>query len=187
MGIRQTVLDPHEDDLPYMPVVTLGARFKGRGVITCSKPFECYTHFIGGRTLPCLEPECGACTAERPRRYEGFVSVVWIVGRKHEIVRMTRGAMLQLKSCSSTVDDWRGMVCEFERKTTRNNGRLLCSPHEGWIEGARLPAKPEIEQHLLRVWRIDGIRVSDDERGYIIALQRHLETTVAKGGKSDAS
>lgn len=187
MGIRTTTLDVDQDELPYIPVVSIGKQFKGRGVVTCHKPFECFTHYIGGRTLPCLEPECGACIAERPRRYEAFVSLVWITGRKHEIVRLTRNAMMQLKSCTASVEDYRGMVVNLERKTQRNNGRVLCSPEDTWIEGVRLPAVPELEQHLLRIWRIDGIRVSDDEQAYIHSLQRHIETTIAKGAKKDGS
>lgn len=187
MGVRRICLDPDDDALPYIPVVTIKPKFKGRMVITCTEPFECCTHFIGGRTLPCLEPECGACDAERPKRYEAFVSGVWVRDKKHEIIRLTTNAMYQLKDRMRGVVDYRGTLLEVERRGERKNGRVVVTVADGFVESARLPERPDLEQHLLKIWRIDGIRVSDDERAYIIALQRHMEETISKGGKSDAS
>lgn len=184
MGVRTTCLDPSDNPLPYLPCVTLGVRFKGRGVITCDRPYECFTHFVGGRTLPCMEPVCAACSADRPKRYEGFVSVVWVTNRKHEIVRFSWNAMMQLKSQISNQDSLRGLLVQLERKTGRQNGRVQCLVEPISIEVAKLPQTPKLEEHLARIWRVDGISVSTDERAYVAQLSAFIEDTI-EGGKRD--
>lgn len=187
MGVRRTVLDPNEDQLPYLATVTLGAKAKGRAVITCDEAYECFTHFVGGRTLPCLEPECACCTAERPKRYEGFISLIWIVGRRHQLVRMTRNAMMQLKSQTTPSSSLRGRVVLLERKGGRSNGRVEVLVEPETIEVSRLPAKPDLEAHLARIWRVDGLDVTKDERAYVRQLSAFTEESIAKGRAQNAS
>ena len=184
MGVRTTCLDPRDVDVPYLPVVTVGAKFKGRGVITCTEFYEPFTHYIGGRTLPCLTPTCSACDNDRPRRYEGFVSVVWMVSRKHEIVRLTKPAMLGLKLGLEGRDFLRGQVLLLERKGTRNCGRLVASVEREALEISRLPPAPDLPAHLARIWRVDGMEVSKDETGYIRQLSAFVaEATAAQEAK----
>lgn len=186
MGVRTTCLSLEDDDLPYIPTVTVGAGFKGRAVVTCDVLYECFTHFIGGRTLPCLEPICHACLRERPKRYEAYVSLVWFSGRKHEIVRLTKGAVFQLKAGLLGRSTMRGSVLQIERKTERNNGRLTTRVEPEMLEIARLPAAPELALHLARVWRIDGMEVNNDTRAYIASMAEFLEKAEQAGKANDA-
>lgn len=181
MGVRTVCLDPNEDDLPYIATVTLGAKAKGRGVITCTEPYECYTHYIGGRTLPCMERDCGACAAGRPARYEGFVSLVWMAGRKHEILRMTKNAMFMLKSGMIDSNDYRGTIINVERKTGRANGRVVVFVEPVCIEIAKLPSAPKLEKYLSRIWRVDGIEVLEGDQAYIAQYTQFLKITEEKG------
>lgn len=187
MGIFQRPLEPNDDGLPYMETVTLKPSFKGWGVFTCSKLFETRTHWIGRRTLPCLTPTCPACDAERPRAYEAFASILWASDKQHQIVRLPQGPVYQLKELLRGTDDWRGVGIEFVRKGKDRNGRIVCRLMERFVESARLPADPDLEAQLMKIFRIDGIRVSDDERAYIIALTRHIEETKLAREKRDGS
>jgi len=186
MGVRVTCLDPRSEDVPYLPVVTVGAKFRGRGVITCAEFYEPYTHYVGGRTLPCLTPICQACLMERPSRYEGFVSVVWIANRKHEIVRITKPAMIQLKLALSGSGSPRGRILQLERKGDKKTGRLACGVEPEQIEVSRLPQAPNLEAHLARIWRVDGMEVTSDERAYIAQLSAFVETSIEKGSSNHA-
>jgi len=187
MGIRTMCLDPDDEELPYIKIRTLPAKFQGTGVITCTKLWEIQTHYVGYRTLPCLEPDCPQCDSMAPKRYEAFLSVVWTRGRDHEIIRCTQGFVYQLKSQARNIEDLRGMRIEVNRATERRNGRLCCKVLDGWSEGARLPERPDVEAHLMRAFRIDGIRVSDNEREYIIRLIKHAEEAKQKRESKNAT
>jgi hypothetical protein len=187
MGINTTCLDPGDDHLPYVQIVTLKASQKGRMVVTCNQPYEVYTHYIGGRTLPCMGEDCAACAEHRPKKYEGFVSGVWAGSKRHEILRLTIAGMMQAKTAIPKLESWRGFVFDIERKGTRNNGRVVIHVQPQALESTRLPAGLELEDHLLRVWRIDGIRATDDERSYIFQYQQWLDEVREAKEKKDAS
>lgn len=186
MGIRLACLDPNEDALPYLELVTLRAGARQRGLVTCDKFLEVETHFIGGRTLPCLDEGCAACDLKRPRRYEAFASVVWSHNTKHQIVRLTRNAMLMAKSALIDVCSPRGYVLEIERRTARANGRLVVTVDPTIVPGRKMPDAPDLLAHLARVWRIDGMEVVGDEREYVAQLQAFVSEAVAKGGAKHA-
>lgn len=175
MGVRQHVLDVGEQGLPFLPVITLKAKFDGRGVITCDAAYEVDVHWIGRRTLPCLEENCRACLQQVPKKYEGYLSLVWIHNRKHEIVRMTRDAMLILKSQLLQQDSLRGHVVQLVRKGNKSNGRVIPSVEPLEIEQARLPKSPNLEAHLAKIWRVDGIEVNREERAYVAQLSEYVD------------
>ncbi len=187
MGVRRHVLSPLETDLAYLPVITLGKKQRGRCVITSEEPYEVDVHWLGGRTLPCLESGCGACEAQRPKKYEAYLGVVWSTSRKHEILRLTKAAMFQLKSGLSGRDSIRGSVLAVERKGDRPNGRVIVTVEPLQVEIARLPQSPDLEAHLARIWRVDGIEVTKDERAYVTSLQAFTEGIIEKGRAAGAT
>jgi len=186
MGIFRQALELSGDDLPYMETITIPAKFKGWGLLTCHELFETRTHWIGRRTLPCLGENCPACRDERPRAYEAFASIVWAKNKQHDIVRLPQGPVYQLKEQTKDLTDLRGLGIELERKGEEKYGRIVCRVNNKIFEGGRLPADPDIEAQLMKIFRIDGIRVSDNERSYIIALSRHIQETKQAREKADA-
>jgi len=175
MGVREHVLEVGEQGLPFLPVITLKAKFDGRGVITCERAYEVDVHWIGRRTLPCLDGECQACLKQVPKKYEGYLSVVWMHNRKHEIVRMTRDAMLIFKSQLCSTDSLRGHVLHLVRKGVKSNGRVIPSVEPLEIETARLPKSPDLRAHLAKIWRVDGIEVDHDERAYVAQISEFVD------------
>jgi hypothetical protein len=187
MGVSRHVLNPAEADLSYLPVITLGKKQRGRCVITSDEFYEVDVHWIGGRTLPCLETNCEACKAQRPRKYEAYLGIVWSTSLKHEILRLTKGAMFQLKSQLSCSGSPRGHVLSVERKGDRPNGRVTILVEPLQVEISRLPASPDLEAHLARIWRVDGIEVTKEEGEYIRRLSAFTEETIEKGRANHAS
>jgi len=167
MGIREVQLRAGDDDLPFVEIVTLKAGFTGRGYVTCDEPYEVMTHWVGRRTLPCLGENCGACQAHVPAKYEGYVSLVWSHSRTHQIVRMTKPAVLQLKNQTAQLPSLRGSILSFERKGKRANGRVLVRVEALVVESIKLPLQLDLRRHMIHVWRVDGIEVHQDERLYI--------------------
>jgi len=170
MGIREVELQAGEDDLPFIEVVTLKAGFVGRGYVTCEKPYEVYTHWIGRRTLPCMGKECGACQALVPAKYEGYLSLVWAHNRTQQIVRVTKPAMLQIKSQVQLQPSLRGTILNFERKGKRSNGRVIVRVDALHLEVAKLPQSPDVRRHMMHIWSVDGIECARDERAYIHSI-----------------
>jgi len=187
MGINTTCLNPGDEQLPYVQIVTLRPSQKGKIYLTCDQPYECYTHYVGGRTLPCMTDGCAACEDRRPKKYEGFIAGVWAGSKRHEIVRLTIAGMMQLKQSIPQGESWRGTAVEIERKGIRNNGRVVVHVLQTIVEGSKLPAALPLEDHLLRVWRIDGIRATDSEQLYIRQYQAWLEEVAQFKEKKDAS
>lgn len=187
MGVSRHVLNPLESDLSYLPVTTLGRKQRGRCVITSDDFYEVDVHWIGGRTLPCLDKECAACKAQRPRKYEAYLGIVWSTSRKHEILRLTKGAMFQLKSQLSCSDSPRGHVLSVERKGDRPNGRVVILVEPLQVEVQKLPASPDLEAHLARIWRVDGIEVTKDEGAYVASLSAFTDEVIERGRAKDAS
>jgi len=186
MGVRTAVLCPGEEDLPYLEVKTLRAKGSVRCAITCHQLYECYTHFIGGRTLPCVEDGCAGCKAARPARYEAFASVVTLPDRKHQLLRLTRNAVLMLKSGVGPVTSLRGVFMLVERKGSRENGRLCVEVSSDTVPTERLPESPVIFAHLSRIWRIDGLEVLCDERAFVAQLQAFVDDVEASREVKDA-
>lgn len=184
MGVRQHVAVLGRGSLPHVELVCLGAGQRGRCIITCEAPYEVDTHRIGGRTLPCMDSECQACRLQFPGKYEGYVSLIWVVSKKHTLLRLTKPAILQLKSQTTLRSSLRGTPILVERKGNRPNGRVLVQVEEHLIDPAKLPQAPDIPAHMARIWQIGGLDLSHDADEYLAQIcnftQKALEHREAK-------
>lgn len=159
------------DELPYIEVLTLpkGAKFKG--CLTCNDLYCPDTHWIGRRTLPCMGEDCAACEANKPKRHEAFGSFVWNHNHRHQIARLSVPVAVTIKRALTGVVDYRGQVVHLERKGDRKNGRLVAYVDDYSFPQERLPAAPNLVDHLSRVWRIDGIDPGMGDSLYMGQLQ----------------
>lgn len=187
MGVRRHVLSADEQSLPHLPLFTLPAKCNGRAIITCDEFYEVDTHFIGRRTLPCMDQNCKACEAKRPIKYEGYVSVVWMQNKRHQILRLTKPAMLQLKSQIPSQNSPRGVALQLQRRGDRPNGQVLVFVEPAQIDVLRLPEPPQLELHLAKIWRIDGIDVASDDAAYVRQLGVWIEEKIELGRANDAT
>lgn len=167
MGISTWKWDSGEPVLPYLPVVTLPARGDWRCLVTCEELFTPHTHWLLGRTLPCMGDDCGACVNELPRRPEAFCSVITAHNRKHQIVRLTREVASTLLRGVSDARPLRGTMFSLKRRGDRENGHVTATVEEAAFETCRLPSPPVLTLHLCRVWRLDGLSVNDDHKLYV--------------------
>lgn len=160
------------DDIPYLPVVTLPAAQSWRCVITCDELYLPYTHWLSGRTLPCLGAECGACGAKKPKRPEAFASVATLHNRRHQILRLTREVASTILRHPLAAQSVRGICLELRRRGSKPNGHVAAILEEIPYEGSRLPASQVVALHLFRVWRTDGWEPTVDYGDYVAALER---------------
>lgn len=184
MGCATWSYNADEPEVPYLPVLTLPAKCEWKMIVTCEKLFLPHTHWLRGRTLPCMGDGCGACGAEMPRRPEGFVSVVASHNRKHFILRVTRDVAIVLLRHADARHPLRSTMFTAKRRGEKPNGHVQASVDDLQFEVARLPAAPNVELHLLRVWRVDGWEPSESLTGYAEQLRFHLESRL-QGGNSD--
>jgi hypothetical protein len=175
MGVATWQPDTLFDTLPHVEVRTLPAKAKWKGCLTCTELYLPDTHYIGRRTLPCMGEECVACLAGRARRHEGFASIVWQHNRRHEIVRLTPPAVSGILAAIGKGESCRGYVVELCRKGERSNGRVAVYVEREIFPVERLPASPPLDEHLARVWRIDGIDPTMGTAEYIAQLAAHLK------------
>lgn len=145
-----------EPEVPYLPLETLPAKVAWRICITCDAIYTPLTHWIPPRTLPCIGDDCGACVNGFPKRREGFVSGVRARDRKHILCRLTQHAVEVILRGTIPGCPLRGVVFEIQRRGLRDNGFMQCALDPVELELARLPQAPIVEDHLSRVWRLDG-------------------------------
>jgi hypothetical protein len=184
MGVATWNWDPGEIELPYLELVTLPARASWRCLATCERLYTPHTHWISGRTLPCIGDDCGACGAELPRRPEGFCSCVTSHDRQHKIVRLTRDATISILRSAGPDRNVRGLIFTLARRGSRDNGHVHAVVDEADCEGRRMPTAPDLLLHLSRVWRIDGW----EPQGRLVEYAAQLKLLIDRsaGGDPDA-
>lgn len=187
MGVRTARLNPDDGRLAHLPLETLGAAREARLVVTSEGLYECFTHFVGGRTLPCLEEECAACGDRRPARYEAFLSAVWSGRKGHFIVRLTENAAADLLRAIPRPGSMRCHCVTLMRHGKRANGKLTATVETTPYEGSRLPAAPDLALHLSRIWRLEGLEVAGVPRLYVDQLKSLVDLCNEKGGSENAA
>lgn len=138
--------------LPYIPMERMKAGGFLKCVITCNQPIACHCHFVGGRTLPCVQEQCPGCILERRKIRECYLTVIGLGKREHVITVLTPGAERNLYDLAPEPIAWRGLVIEIKRRGSKANGKLAVNVADERIDPSRLPPAPDLMAHLYQVW-----------------------------------
>lgn len=160
-----------------------------RGIITCPQSVGCYTHFFGGKTVPCGDSLCHACDAQAAKRWHSYVSLLLPNPEKHVICELTLAAAEELWAFEDANPSIREAHITLSRRADRDNGRVSTAfswAHKGKL---RLPNPPDIEQQLRVIWGLDlresvAQRTTEDEAS-LAANTREVRINGARTVQND--
>lgn len=131
-------------------------------LITTPNLLGCHTHFYGGRTVPCEQPDCDACRRGVPYRWHAYIGGVDLRWGNQIILELTAGACDNLVAYLAAHGTLRGCRLEATRVAGRRNGRIAtrCTPHD--LNGRALPAAPDLKAALALIWGLPEQSLSRD-------------------------
>lgn len=147
-----------------------------RGIITCAKITGTYTHFWGGKTIPCGGSLCQACDEDQSRRWHGYFGIITPDPQRHQIVETTVQACEQIWAWEEINGSILGAKITLARRGEKVNGKICVSLDVSTRGKFRLPKEPDIEKNLRIIWGLDSREIvrelTDDDRQALAAAQR---------------
>lgn len=130
-----------------------------RAIVTSETLFVCFTHFWGGRTVPCESPDCDACKAMSPGRAHVYLSAIDPATRDHFIFECTATAAVPLQAWMQTYQTLRGCFFQASRPKRRRNAKveIICKPADQ--TKITLPQPPDIPRAMSTIWNLPGAAV----------------------------
>ena len=127
-----------------------------KGIITSNDIIGCYTHWWGGRTVPCEDENCEACKANTPSRWHCYLSILEAGSRDHFIFECTGKAALPLIEWRNSHGTIRGTHLTASRPKRRRNARveIILRPFD--ISGIIVPEAPDLARAMAVIWQIPG-------------------------------
>lgn len=184
MEPRWDVPPPTPTNLPYLPLVRVPPGKPLSGLLTSQSVLGVWTHFLGGRTLPCMSSDCKGCEAQMPKRWEGYISLITPSPSKHILVALTPGAALGISDTAPDPLQLRGNLVIFERGGKRLNSRLRARVERVDFYQKMLPPEPNLKEHLVHIWGLDQSQLGQDNPQYVNRVAEHYRRN---GQTTDAS
>ncbi len=166
---------PRRPDRPHLPLLRLPPSANVRAAITCWELLQIDTHFIGNRTLPHVTTNCPGCDAQKPLRYEAYVSVFRAQDHKHVIYALTPCAARDLFDQTPNPHQIRGHIIDLHRNGRRSNGMVRIEVTEHMLSAEKMPAAPFLLAHLLDIWGLDQSHLGTDADTYAENVKAELE------------
>jgi len=145
--------DEGDEGMRYQILRTGPKGIKGP-IVTSHDPVGLYTHWAGGRTLPCVRKKCELCEQNVARRWYGFLMVYSLKQDRQYLFEYTAAA------AATVVDYWerhrtlRGARLSGERQGARANGRLTLFLMPPMPEIDPLPKAPNRVALLSQMWSV---------------------------------
>jgi len=143
-----------DDTLPYR-LIRVPAAATLAGIITCTDPVGCNTHYVQSRTVPCEGAEaCPACAEGYPWRWHMYISLLVSSTYEHVLLELTAAASEPLRNYMIAHNSLRACKITARRPSARPNGRIVltCQPLDE--TRLRLPEPPNIQRILCHLWGI---------------------------------
>ena len=144
--------DPRGNSLSLM---RCAASKSNRGIITTDQLYGCRTHFYHGRTLPCDDQSCPACTDGMPWRWHGYVGLYGPSTGRHVLFESTAKACEPLKKYQAAYGTLRGCEIIAQRVGLLHNGRVTITTKQADLQALNLPDAPNILEALSIIWNIE--------------------------------
>lgn len=129
-------------------------------LITAEQLLGCYTHFFGGRTVPCTGEPCDACQAGSSMRWHGYVSAVTVKDQEPILFEVTAAAAEQLANYRAKIGTLRGCQCLAARVAARPNARVKLRMKPADLSRVELPKGFNVIAALCHVWGIPATDTS---------------------------
>ena len=133
-----------------------------KGLITSEDLIGCFTHWWGGRTVPCEGDGCEACKNNAPSRWHCYLTLHEDKTHDHFIFECTGKAALPLIEWRDTHHTLRGTLLIASRPKRRRNARveIILKPYD--LTGVMLPTPPDLKKAMAVIWQIPGAAVETD-------------------------
>ncbi len=131
-----------------------------KGLITCDKLIGCYTHWWGGRTMPCENEGCEACQSNTPSRWHCYLSLFESGTHDHIIFECTAKAALPITEFLQDNPTLRGIMLTAWRPKRRRNARVEIFLKPIDISSVKLPKAPDLIQVMSVIWQLPGAAVA---------------------------
>jgi len=134
-------------------VVRVGAERPIKGIITSDVWTGCDTHFAGGRTVPCEQNSCSICSSGTPPRWHAYFALILQPSQEHVLMCLPLSAFSSLSNYHKEWGTIRGAMLVAHRPSKRANGRVLTSLDHAGRAPQQLPASPDVQTILIRMWQ----------------------------------
>lgn len=138
-----------------LDLVRTPARGGLRGIITCDRSIGTFTHYFGGKTVPCGGSLCQACDDHCAKRWHSYLSLLLPSPEKHVICEITLAAAEEVWAFEDKNPSLREAHITLARRGDRDNGRVSASFSWAMRGKLQLPPAPAIEQNLRVMWGLD--------------------------------
>jgi hypothetical protein len=146
---------PAHVSAPAATIFKIGGGQAKDFVILSSKVVGVYTHYVGGRTLPCTgkNGDCWIDHRKTSTRWQGWVAV----SNLHSVAQwgylcLTQTAFQRNEYLVGLAENLRGLQLKVGRAGGEKNSLLFCSATGRYALMNRLPAEPDVKAFLMRLW-----------------------------------
>lgn len=146
---------PDADDGLAFQILRVGPGKKFSGVILSEQLVCRRTHWWGGRTTPCHEHGCPACAENSEGRWHGWLACYCPKSQVTAIVELTARALKPVQDWADEFGSLRAAELTLSRVGKKLNGRLFASLARGPVAADLLPADPNVQLCLLKMWGLE--------------------------------
>lgn len=133
-----------------------------RAIVTCNDLSVCWTHFWGGRTVPCETPNCPACEAMSPSRAHCYLSAIDGGTREHFLFECTTVAAVPFNVWRESYGTLRGCLFQAIRPKRRRNAKVEITCKMVELTKIILPEPPDVPRAMAVIWQLPGAAVQSD-------------------------
>jgi hypothetical protein len=125
-------------------------------IITSEEFHVCFTHYWGGRTVPCEKPDCDACNALSPARAHVYVSAFDPRTHEHFLFECTAAAADAFRAWRHTYGTMRGCYFQASRPKRRRNAKVEIITKPCDLTKVSIPKAPNVPYAMSVIWQIPG-------------------------------
>jgi hypothetical protein len=137
------------------------------GIVTVDNMVGCYTHWYGGKTLPCQSPDCKPCKEGVPKRWHSYVAAWNPKSNEEFLFECTGQGAEYFEHYRSIAGTMKGCLFIAERLGTKQNGRVVITTKPADLSSIRLPEPLNLISVLSVIWQIPTTSVLPPDVGLI--------------------
>jgi hypothetical protein len=134
-----------------------------QAIVTSEDLIGCFTHYWGGRTVPCEGDPCPACEKLQSSRWHGYLSCFNPRTREHVLFEFTQKAAFALAEYRDAHGTLRGCHFQAFRPKRRKNSRVVieCKPAD--LTKITLPKPPDLVRAMSTIWQLPATAFAPDK------------------------
>ena len=146
---------PEVDERHEFEIVRLGPGKKIRGIVLSEHLICRETHYVQKRTVPHHETGCPYCLANEQKRWYGWVALFSPTSGNTCILEFPAKPLATFVKWQKERGSLRGVELAARRRGREINGPVFVDLSHGTMAVDCLPAGPDVQLCLLRMWGFD--------------------------------